>query len=147
MQWSRRAFALLAWGALTIVLALAGCGASSVATAPAPTQTPPPTATTEPTATSGPSTPHVDIIQDRSGYYSSFAFSPATLTVKVGTTVTWLNTTQAPHTSTSDATPALWDSTPINPGGAFTFTFTRAGTYSYHCSIHPNMHGTIVVTA
>ncbi len=85
----------------------------------------------------------------------NFAFSPQTLTVKVGTKVTWMNNDSAPHTVTSasnksvSATPTgLFDSGQLAPGRTFSFTFTKAGTYFYECTIHkamPAMHGEIVV--
>lgn len=79
---------------------------------------------------------------------SGFQFSPATITVKVGTTVRWINATGVPHTSTSDVgSTARWDSLTINPQGTFSFTFSYAGTYHYHCAFHPTMQGTIVVTS
>jgi plastocyanin len=71
------------------------------------------------------------------------AFSPADLTVDAGTTVTWRNTDGTSHTSTSDATG--WNSATIPPGGQFSFTFATAGTFPYHCSIHPGMTGTVIV--
>jgi plastocyanin len=78
----------------------------------------------------------------------SFAFSPATLTISVGTTVIWMNTTGAPHTVTSDDGKSF-DSginTPIGAqGGTFSFTFTKAGTFAYHCQFHTFMMGTIIV--
>ncbi|MDD1684973.1 MAG: cupredoxin domain-containing protein [Methanoregula sp.] len=77
---------------------------------------------------------------------SNFAFSPATLTVKAGTTVTWTNEDSAPHTVVSDANaPVPFTSPSLATGSSFPFTFTQAGTYSYHCSIHPSMKGTVVV--
>ncbi len=78
---------------------------------------------------------------------SNFAFGPSTMTVSVGTTVTWMNADTAPHTSTADATSAFqWDTGTINPGAASgPVQFTQAGTFTYHCNIHPFMHGTIVV--
>ncbi|MFL5666766.1 MAG: plastocyanin/azurin family copper-binding protein, partial [Ktedonobacteraceae bacterium] len=79
----------------------------------------------------------------------SFVFSPSTLTIKVGTTVTWKNTTQTPHTVTSlDANKTFnsGDNTPINSNMTFSFTFTKAGTYKYQCDFHPQtMQGTITV--
>jgi plastocyanin len=72
-----------------------------------------------------------------------FFFSPANMTVAPGTTVTWVNNGQAPHTSTADD--GTWDSGTLQPGESFSFTFDQAGTYTYHCSIHPNMTGTIKV--
>jgi plastocyanin len=99
------------------------------------------------TATTAPATGPQQAVQI-GGAFGNFKFEPATLTVPVGTTVTWTNTTGAPHTVTSDTgAPAAFDSGAINTGGGtFSFTFTKAGTYNYHCSFHPYMHATIVVT-
>jgi plastocyanin len=83
----------------------------------------------------------VSIFTDQSGL---FGFSPKTLTVPVGTTVTWKNTTQVAHTVTSDDG-ASFDSGIVPAGGTFTFTFSKAGSYAYHCDIHPYMKATIVV--
>lgn len=80
------------------------------------------------------------VLHKKTGKYG---FMPKTLTVKVGTTVTWTNASSAPHTVTSDT--GLFDSGVVNPNGTFSFTFTKAGTYKYHCSIHLYMHGTIIV--
>ena len=74
----------------------------------------------------------------------NFAFSPNSLTVKTGTTVTWINKDSTTHTITSD-NGAFTSSGNLNNGANYTFTFTKAGTYPYHCSIHPDMKGTIVV--
>lgn len=65
-----------------------------------------------------------------------------TIHVKVGTTVTWTNHDAFQHTVTSDQ--VLWDSGPINPGSSFSYTFTQAGTYNYHCGYHP-MYGEVIV--
>jgi plastocyanin len=73
----------------------------------------------------------------------NFAFSPNNLTVKAGTTVTWINNDSTAHTVVSDT--GAFQSQNLNNGDKFTFNFTKAGTYSYHCSIHPSMTGTIVV--
>jgi plastocyanin len=72
-------------------------------------------------------------------------FTPATLTVPVGTTVLWTNEGQDAHTTTSDST--VWDSGIMTNGVKFAFTFTKAGTFAYHCNVHAVMHATIVVTA
>jgi amicyanin len=129
-------FVLLALAAM-VVLAACG-GTTSTGTTPTPTQ-----AGNTPTATSSGSTMAVSITSS-----GTFAFSPATLTIKVGTTVTWTNTTSAPHTVTSDDG-TTFDSginTPLSPnGGTFSHTFTKAGTYAYHCQIHPFMKATIIV--
>lgn len=72
-----------------------------------------------------------------------FAFSPETLTVPAGTTVTWLNSDSVSHTATSDDD--VWDSDTLASGGEFSFTLDEAGTFSYFCKIHPSMTGSIVV--
>jgi len=68
---------------------------------------------------------------------------PDELDVAVGTTVTWMNTDSISHTSTSDAN--AWNSGIVAPGGQFSFAFQTAGTFQYHCAIHPGMVGTVVV--
>lgn len=73
----------------------------------------------------------------------NMAFSPASLTVPLGTTVTWTNNDGMTHTVTSDVTG--FDSGNISMGGTYSKVFSVAGTYSYHCTIHPAMKGTIVV--
>jgi plastocyanin len=72
-----------------------------------------------------------------------FAFTPGTLTIPVGTTVTWTNKGAVNHTTTSDT--GLWDSGLLAPGATFSFTFSSAGTFPYHCNVHFMMTGTIVV--
>ncbi|HEX8974624.1 MAG TPA: cupredoxin family copper-binding protein [Patescibacteria group bacterium] len=71
----------------------------------------------------------------------NFSFSPASLTIKAGTTVVWTNQDSVAHTVTF----ASFDSGNIAPGQTFKHTFTANGTFSYHCGIHPGMIGTIVV--
>jgi plastocyanin len=73
-----------------------------------------------------------------------FAFDPAAVTVKVGTSITWSNQDSADHTITSDK--GDWDSGKTAQGGKYTHTFDQVGTYTYHCSIHSSMKGTVVVT-
>ena len=72
----------------------------------------------------------------------NFTFAPAQLTVKVGTTVTWKNHDDIPHTVVSPANSGRkrWI-----PTTAISFTFTAAGDYKYFCSLHPHMTGTIKV--
>jgi plastocyanin len=74
-----------------------------------------------------------------------FKFVPGTLTIPVGTTVTWINDDGEPHTVTSADEPRRFKSTALDTGDRFSFTFTDAGTYSYFCSVHPHMIGKIVV--
>jgi plastocyanin len=82
------------------------------------------------------------------GASGNYSFQPASVTVKVGDTVMWVNNSSAPHTSTSDTGSGVtWDSSTIaTGGGSFSFVFSKPGTYAYHCSFHPFMHGVIVVT-
>ena len=72
-----------------------------------------------------------------------FAFQPDVLKVEVGAKVTWTNDDTVAHTVTADTN--SFASGDLQPGGSFSFTFTRPGTYAYHCSIHPSMHGSVVV--
>ncbi len=75
----------------------------------------------------------------------NFAFAPATITVPVGTKVTWTNMDTAAHTVTSDT--GAFDSKNMANGASFSFTFNQAGSFAYHCAIHPRMVANIVVTA
>ncbi len=73
----------------------------------------------------------------------NFAFGPQSLRVPVGTTVTWTNSDDIPHTSVS--TDGVFKSKVLDTDEKFSYTFTKAGTYPYYCTIHPKMTGTIVV--
>ena len=73
------------------------------------------------------------------------AFAPTTTTIKVGDTVTWTNRDAFSHTSTSDT--GAWNTGVITAGASGSFTFTSAGTFAYHCSIHSFMKGTVIVQA
>jgi plastocyanin len=73
----------------------------------------------------------------------NFSFGPATLTVAVGTTVTWTNRDDIPHTIVS--TEKVFKSKVLDTDEKFSFTFAKAGTYPYFCSIHPKMTGSVVV--
>ena len=72
-----------------------------------------------------------------------FAFNPSTLTVKAGTTVTWTNEDSAAHNIVSDS--GAFSSDSIPKGNTYSHTFDTAGTYDYHCGIHPSMKAKIVV--
>jgi amicyanin len=74
-----------------------------------------------------------------------YSYSPATITVKVGTKVTWTNQDAVGHTVTADSGTGP-DSQLIDQGQSYSFTFDKAGTYTYHCTPHPYMKGTVVVT-
>jgi len=76
----------------------------------------------------------------------NFTFNPAALTVKAGTTVTWINKDDIPHAIAS-ATGAFTKSKALDTDDTFSFTFTTPGTYKYFCYLHPRMVGSIVVEA
>ena len=73
-----------------------------------------------------------------------FSFSPSTMQIKAGTTVTWTNRDEDAHTVAISGSPV---SRPLQTGETYTHTFAQPGTYSYLCTIHPTMRGTVVVTA
>ena len=90
----------------------------------------------------------VDMLQGSGANASiaqSFSPTPVTVVIGVNNTVTWVNNDSAPHTVT--ANDASFGSGNIAPTGTYTFTFTKAGTYAYHCLYHPWMVGTVIVKA
>jgi plastocyanin len=106
------------------------CGSSSSPSTPAPTPNP-----------SGPSSA-VSIVPG-SSVLTTTAYSPNPVTVAVGTTVVWTNNDSTVHTSVANN--GAWNSGTINPGGTCSTTFSSAGTFSYYCTLHPNMVGTVTV--
>ncbi|BBY38983.1 hypothetical protein MMAN_31170 [Mycobacterium mantenii] len=124
----RRLAAALAAGALLV----SGCSQSRpVATSAAPT--------TQMSVTA-PAAP----VRGDQVTIDGFAFAPTTLTVSAGTTVTWTNRDEEPHTVA--ASDGSFHSPGMGTGATFTHTFSTAGTFDYVCSIHPMMRGTVVVT-
>jgi len=110
---------------LTVVLMMGGTGCStSKTTTPAPTNT-----TTDAASNT------INIV--------NFTFTPGTLTVKAGTTVTWTNNDSTTHHVASDT--GVFDSGNLSPNTTFSYTFNNAGTFPYHCTIHTYMTGTIIV--
>ena len=89
------------------------------------------------TANDQPSAANVEVKID------NFSFGPETLTVPVGTTVTWTNRDDIPHTVVS--TDGVFKSKVRDTDEKFSYTFAKAGTYPYYCSVHPKMTGKIVV--
>src|SRR5690348_11779538 len=73
----------------------------------------------------------------------NFSFGPATLAVAAGTTVTWTNRDDIPHTVVSDD--KVFRSKVLDTDEKFSYTFTKPGTFGYFCSIHPKMTGKVVV--
>lgn len=79
-------------------------------------------------------------------YIQNIQFCPSSRTIAAGTTVTWTNLDGVNHTSTSDASSGeFWTSGNIASNTNFGHKFTTPGTFTYHCAIHPTMHGTIIV--
>lgn len=149
---------LAAVAAITLVLAACGDDDSesgAAATEPAAEATTAPAATTGagrgdygPSETAAPATDAAGGGDAAAGgaeiVISGFAFGPD-ITVPVGTTVTVRNDDSDTHTWTADD--GAFGSGSIEGGGTFEFTFSEAGTYTFHCEIHPSMTGTITVTA
>ena len=143
----------MVWGIVVLTalatLLFAACGGTT-ATQPTspPTATTAPTAPTTPTAQASPTSApastivHVQIVEHNGQY----AFQPATITIRKGTQIVWTNGSDAPHTVTSD-TGAFTSSSTVTPQQTYMLTFNTAGTFTYHCSIHPYMKATITVTA
>ena len=118
---------------------LAGCGGSSATATTsggAATTAAPGVTTSGGTATSAAGNAVQVIMINRS-------YNPQQVTVKVGDTVTWVNQDSPQHDVVADN--GEFKSSLFDKGGTFSFTFTKAGTFPYHCSIHPGMVGTVVV--
>jgi plastocyanin len=88
--------------------------------------------------------PAVSAQDDMTVSIQDFSFNPGQITVAPGTTVTWTNEGPSPHTTTADD--GSWDSGTLQQGEDFSFTFDKPGTYTYHCSIHPDMTASVKVS-
>jgi plastocyanin len=101
------------------------------------------------TTTTTPSSPTISLVTILPGaaYPNSTGYSPPVITVVIGVnnTVEWVNNDSAPHTVT--ATDRSFDSGNLNPGDTWTYTFNTPGTYTYVCTYHPWMKGTVIVLA
>jgi plastocyanin len=113
--------------------ATAASGSSTAAQMPMPATS---------SAASGPATIalHRRVVQVK---ISNFAFKPARLVVSRGTKVVWTNADSDPHTVTSDR--PGFSSQALDTGSTYALQTKRTGTFTYHCTIHPFMHGTLVV--
>jgi plastocyanin len=87
--------------------------------------------------------PAVTITESGGRYH----FTPGTISISVGDSVTWTDSTDAPHTVSSDQAGGPMQSNIINQGDSYRATFNTAGTFAYHCEIHSYMHGTVHVAA
>jgi plastocyanin len=130
-------------GALTLVLvlvlalAVAACSSGSGGTSGSPSSavSPAASAAASAAASTGGGGDSVAI--------KDFAYGPASIDVTVGTTVAWTNEDSASHTVTADD--GSFDSASLANGATFSQAFATAGTFPYHCTIHPNMKGTVIV--
>ncbi len=132
-------------GCFILLLCLAACSPVTAAAGPTPTAMDPGMTMTAPTQepnladgtvpTEVVSGPHVTI--------DNFTFSPKTLTVTVGMTVTWINQDDTPHRVAS--VDNVFASDALDTGDQYSYRFTTPGIYRYYCSIHPKMTATIIV--
>ena len=83
------------------------------------------------------------VAQEMAVKIDNFKFGPEDVTVAVGTTITWTNRDDIPHTVVS--TTGVFKSKVLDTDEKFSFTFTKAGTYEYFCSVHPKMTGKVIV--
>ena len=119
----RKTLLLVVLLALALVAACGGGGYGTPAPTPRPTPIPAPAAG--------------EVQVEMRG----FAFNPASLTIDRGTRVTWTNRDSERHTATGPG----FDSGNLAQGQSFSFVFTQAGTFNYHCNFHPSMTATITV--
>jgi plastocyanin len=129
----------LAAGLFAVVLVVAGCGSGTTSSAPSSTTVAGSTAAA-PSSAAGPahaSTITVDV--------KDMKFSPATLTVKAGDTVTWKFADRVPHAVQGIGDAAMGINSPIFTKGEWSYTFAVAGSYRYLCPLHPDMRGTVTV--
>ena len=154
---ARTGTAILGFILLFAVIA-AGCMSSpegqAPTTTPATPGTPPPTTvmtTVAMTATMVPATtvPATTVVQTTAApvvvtvTIQNFTFSPANVTVPLGSTVIWTNLDPAVHQVSSDTQAFLGN--PMSQGTSYSWTFIHRGTFPYHCAIHPSMKGTVTV--
>lgn len=122
---------------LITVLAISGCSTQKIESQP----------TTAPTAgdlAQTPASPSGNLGIKKDIEISGFAFNPSTLTIPKGASVIWTNRDSAPHTIVSDNGDEI-NSDRISQGATYAHTFNAAGTYDYHCGLHPSMKGQIIV--
>ncbi len=132
-------------GCLILLLLLTACGPSTVAAGPTPVSMDPgmtmTASTEEPNPVDG--TASAEVIAGPHVVIDNFTFTPKTLTVTAGMTVTWINQDDTPHRVAS--ADKIFASDALDTGDRFTYRFTAPGTYRYYCSIHPKMTATIIV--
>jgi amicyanin len=142
-QWTGVVAGILIVGGIIWALAAAKPATDKAASSPttAATATPSPAGSAATTASAQPSATSAVTI-------SGYAYAPATLTIKKGTTVTWTNQDDVRHdVALDDGQPSGGPAGPLlAKGKSYSFTFNTVGTYKYHCSPHPFMKATVIVT-
>ena len=136
--------ALMALLVLSVV-AFAGCGGGATTTTTASPATTGSTTATSAPGTTGSTTATTAATGAGGSQVSlkNIAIDPTSVTIKVGDAVTWTNNDGFAHRLVGDN--GEFDSGDMNGGATFSFTFKTAGTITYHCSIHPEMKGTVIV--
>jgi plastocyanin len=138
--------------AIVVCVLLTACGGGQTAAAPTPTPpptpspTPSPSPTPTPVATLAVQTVVVQMMENPPGHY---IFQPSSVTIPAGGIVLWIDNSDAPHTVTSDpGAPSAFNTTQnVTQGKTFALQFNQAGTYHYHCNIHPTtMKAVVTVT-
>ena len=122
-------------------LALGACSGTAATTAPTTAPTAAPASAAPPSS----ATPSGGSGAGLSVAIKNFAYDPATATLAAPGTVVWANSDSVPHTVTFDDS-AMKSSVNLNNGDTFSATFDKAGTYAYHCTVHPSMKGTVTVS-
>ena len=145
------AILIVAAAIVGLIVAKAAKRTSSSSPTPPPKTSPSPTAASSPSQVTSASPSPTQNASPQAPTGSSititnFAFSPATVTVKKGTAVTWTNQDSVGHTVSETDSQTGPSSSLLAQGKSFVFTFASTGTFHYHCSVHPNMTGTIIVT-
>lgn len=122
----RRCFSACVLAVLGLA-AVTGCGSSSTGQSVASVQ----------------AMTHPQIVQNRNSKYPDAWYEPNPIRIRVGQAITWTNQDADPHDVTADT--GVFASGPIANGGTFRWTPTKSGTYTYFCTLHPEMHGMIIV--
>ncbi len=132
-------------GCLILLVCLAACSPVTVAAGPTPAAMDPGMTMTAPTQEShlADGAVSTEVVSGPQVTIDNFTFSPKTLIVTVGMTVTWINQDDTPHRVAS--VDKVFASDALDTGDRYTYRFTAPGTYRYYCSIHPKMTATIIV--